>query len=139
MIVFDRDALSTAVAQVLQSRAQSVDRSANALGPLDTAFLERIARVPRRESIGARIKRLRLARGLSQRDLAAPGVSYAYVSRIEAGGRVRPHRLRPRCPPLRRRRQTSTPSAVKRGSFGENRTVTLSVGLPTKKFGSQHG
>jgi transcriptional regulator with XRE-family HTH domain len=39
------------------------------------------------ETIGQRLKRLRLERGLSQRDLAAPGVSYAYISRIEAGTR----------------------------------------------------
>lgn len=40
-----------------------------------------------RETIGARLKRLRLERGLSQRDLSVPGVSYAYISRIEAGTR----------------------------------------------------
>jgi tetratricopeptide (TPR) repeat protein len=40
------------------------------------------------ESIGARLKRLRLQRGLSQRDLSSPGVSYAYISRIEAGART---------------------------------------------------
>ena len=39
------------------------------------------------ESIGERLKRLRLAAGLSQRELASPGVSYAYISRIEAGTR----------------------------------------------------
>ena len=39
------------------------------------------------ETIGERLKRLRLDRGLSQRELAAPGVSYAYISRIEAGTR----------------------------------------------------
>jgi transcriptional regulator with XRE-family HTH domain len=39
------------------------------------------------ETIGERLKRLRLERGLSQRELAAPGVSYAYISRIEAGSR----------------------------------------------------
>src|SRR3954451_9955982 len=39
------------------------------------------------ETIGARLKRLRLQRGLSQRDLSSPGVSYAYISRIEAGAR----------------------------------------------------
>jgi len=39
------------------------------------------------ESIGTRIRRLRLDRGLSQRELSGPGVSYAYVSRIEAGQR----------------------------------------------------
>ncbi len=42
----------------------------------------------KRESVGARLKRLRLERGLSQRQLSAPGVSYAYISRIEAGARV---------------------------------------------------
>jgi transcriptional regulator with XRE-family HTH domain len=39
------------------------------------------------ETIGERLKRLRLDRDLSQRELAAPGVSYAYISRIEAGTR----------------------------------------------------
>jgi transcriptional regulator with XRE-family HTH domain len=39
------------------------------------------------ETIGERLKRLRLDRGFSQRELAAPGVSYAYISRIEAGTR----------------------------------------------------
>ena len=39
------------------------------------------------ETIGQRLKRLRLDRDLSQRELAAPGVSYAYISRIEAGSR----------------------------------------------------
>src|SRR3954453_1866717 len=39
------------------------------------------------ETIGERPKRLRLERGFSQRELAAPGVSYAYISRIEAGTR----------------------------------------------------
>jgi transcriptional regulator with XRE-family HTH domain len=40
------------------------------------------------EGIGARLKRLRVERGLSQRDLSSPGVSYAYISRIEAGART---------------------------------------------------
>jgi len=44
--------------------------------------------VARREGIGARLKRLRLGRGLSQRDLSSPGISYAYISRIEAGLRT---------------------------------------------------
>ena len=39
------------------------------------------------ETIGERLRRLRLERGLSQRDLSGPGVSYAYISRIEAGAR----------------------------------------------------
>jgi len=39
------------------------------------------------ESIGKRLRRLRLERQLSQRELASPGVSYAYISRIEAGAR----------------------------------------------------
>mgnify|MGYP001087610836 CR=1 FL=1 len=42
---------------------------------------------PLPEPIGVRLRRLRLGRGLSQRELAAPGVSYAYISRIEAGFR----------------------------------------------------
>ena len=42
----------------------------------------------RTESVGSRIRRLRLAKGLSQREVAGPGVSYAYVSRIEAGART---------------------------------------------------
>lgn len=40
------------------------------------------------ESIGARVRRLRLARGLSQRQLASHGVSSAYISRIESGQRT---------------------------------------------------
>ena len=39
------------------------------------------------ETIGQRLRRLRHERGLSQRELAGPGVSYAYISRIEAGAR----------------------------------------------------
>jgi tetratricopeptide (TPR) repeat protein len=39
------------------------------------------------ETIGRRLRRLRLERQLSQRELASPGVSYAYISRIEAGTR----------------------------------------------------
>jgi transcriptional regulator with XRE-family HTH domain len=42
---------------------------------------------PSEETVGQRIKRLRLERGLSQRELAEPGISYAYLSRIEAGQR----------------------------------------------------
>jgi len=38
--------------------------------------------------VGQRIRRLRLDRGMSQRELAEPGVSYAYLSRIEAGQRA---------------------------------------------------
>jgi transcriptional regulator with XRE-family HTH domain len=39
------------------------------------------------ETIGQRLRRLRTDRGLSQREIASPGVSYAYISRIEAGSR----------------------------------------------------
>jgi transcriptional regulator with XRE-family HTH domain len=41
----------------------------------------------RQETIGGRVRRLRLERGLSQRQLAGPGTSYAYLSRIESGQR----------------------------------------------------
>jgi ribosome-binding protein aMBF1 (putative translation factor) len=54
-------------------------------------------RLPHRGSHRARISRWRASasgsgasreeRGLSQRELAEPGVSYAYISRIEAGAR----------------------------------------------------
>jgi transcriptional regulator with XRE-family HTH domain len=39
------------------------------------------------ETIGGRLRRLRQERGMSQRELSSPGVSYAYISRIEAGTR----------------------------------------------------
>src|SRR5438270_10681320 len=39
------------------------------------------------ETIGRRVRPLRLKRGLSQRQLSAPGVGYAYISRIENEGR----------------------------------------------------
>ncbi|HEX6490135.1 MAG TPA: helix-turn-helix domain-containing protein [Gaiellaceae bacterium] len=42
---------------------------------------------PHAESIGERLRRLRRASGLSQRELSEPGISYAYISRIEAGAR----------------------------------------------------
>jgi transcriptional regulator with XRE-family HTH domain len=44
--------------------------------------------VAKREGVGARLKRLRHEREMSQRDLSSPGVSYAYISRIEAGART---------------------------------------------------
>jgi tetratricopeptide (TPR) repeat protein len=47
-----------------------------------------VSQVSSAETIGARLKRLRLHRGFSQRDLSSPGVSYAYISRIEAGART---------------------------------------------------
>lgn len=39
------------------------------------------------DSVGWRLRERRVALGLSQRDLSAPGISYAYISRIEAGMR----------------------------------------------------
>jgi transcriptional regulator with XRE-family HTH domain len=48
--------------------------------------IQQTVKVPR-ETIGQRVKRLRMERGFSQRGIAGPGVSYAYVSRIEAGTR----------------------------------------------------
>jgi len=52
-------------------------------------------------TIGERIRQRRVELGLSQRDLAEPGVSYAYISRIEANTR-RPsvHALRKLAPKL---------------------------------------
>jgi transcriptional regulator with XRE-family HTH domain len=43
---------------------------------------------PRGETVGARLRRLRVEQGLSQRDLSSPGITYAYISRIEAGART---------------------------------------------------
>lgn len=40
------------------------------------------------ESIGARLRRLRRDADLSQRELESPGVSYAYISRVENGDRT---------------------------------------------------
>jgi len=75
--------------------------------------------VAKRETVGARLKRLRLERGLSQRDLSSPGVSFAYISRIESGVRV------PSVKALRRvaaklgvtveQLETGEPTAVERG------------------------
>lgn len=42
---------------------------------------------PGQETVGERIKRLREERGWTHRDLSAPGVGYAYISRIEHGQR----------------------------------------------------
>lgn len=39
------------------------------------------------ETIGRRIRRLRLERNFSQRDLECDGVTFAYISRIESGDR----------------------------------------------------
>src|SRR2546422_7329025 len=50
--------------------------------------VEKIVAMAKRESIAERLRRLRIERGLSQRDLSSPGVSYAYISRIEAGART---------------------------------------------------
>jgi transcriptional regulator with XRE-family HTH domain len=63
-------------------------------GPIDGAQRGRHDQVPvagesdiRAESIGRRLRRLRLEHGVSQRELSAPGITYAYISRIEAGAR----------------------------------------------------
>ena len=40
------------------------------------------------ETIGQRLKRLRVERGLSQKEIAGPGVGHAYISRIEQGQRT---------------------------------------------------
>jgi transcriptional regulator with XRE-family HTH domain len=48
--------------------------------------LEKV-RALERETIGTRLRRLRTEAGLSQRELAEPGVSYAYISRVENGQR----------------------------------------------------
>jgi transcriptional regulator with XRE-family HTH domain len=52
------------------------------------ATLARCAAVPAAETIGERLRRLREERGLTQRDIAAPGVSAQYVSKVERGQRT---------------------------------------------------
>jgi transcriptional regulator with XRE-family HTH domain len=47
----------------------------------------RISDVSNPETIGERLRRLREERGLTQRDLVAPGVSAQYVSKLERGQR----------------------------------------------------
>ena len=52
-------------------------------------------------TVGERIRQRRLELGLSQRDLAEPGVSYAYISRLEANARKPSvHALRKLAPKL---------------------------------------
>lgn len=48
-----------------------------------------VVRIPSesQETIGERLRRLRVEKGFSQRELSTEGVSYAYISRIEAGSR----------------------------------------------------
>lgn len=71
-----------------------------------------MAPVPEPESVGQRLRRLRRERGLSQRELSSPGVSYAYISRIEAGAR------RPSVKALRllARKLKVSPEYLERGS-----------------------
>src|SRR5436309_9914512 len=57
---------------------------------LDFKMMSTVAtdvRAEQTETIGQRLRRLRTERRMSQRELSSPGVSYAYISRIEAGTR----------------------------------------------------
>ena len=49
---------------------------------------ERIPHVDDRHAVGTRLLEVRRSAGLSQRDLAFPGCSGAYISRIERGERI---------------------------------------------------
>ena len=49
---------------------------------------ERIPHVDEPRAVGKRLLEARLAAGLSQRELAFPGCSAAYISRIERGERI---------------------------------------------------
>jgi len=49
---------------------------------------EAVVGVERAETVGERIRWLRLVRGFSQRELATCGVSYLDISRIEVGARA---------------------------------------------------
>lgn len=50
--------------------------------------LARFPSVAAAETIGERLRRLREERGLTQRDIAAPGVSAQYISKVERGQRT---------------------------------------------------
>src|ERR1700726_948157 len=71
----------------VKARPRLNGRLTDASPPIRMAPMHPALPPPAGETIGERLKRLRLERGLSQRELAAPGVSYAYISRIEAGTR----------------------------------------------------
>jgi DNA-binding XRE family transcriptional regulator len=80
---------------LLSSRSLSLART-NARPVAQTLRPARAAGSPERDDaavkadahVGSRIKALRGELGLTQRDLASPGLSYAYISRIEAGTRT---------------------------------------------------
>src|SRR5438093_7532007 len=84
---------------------------------------------PPTESVGARLKRLRLQRGLSQRELSSAGVSYAYISRIEAGART---------PSVKALRQLASKLGVtvEHLETGKRTPVEQSVELAGLDFGS---
>lgn len=76
------------------------------------------------ETIGQRLRRLRTERRLSQRELSSPGVSYAYISRIEAGTR------QPSVKALRRlaRKLGVTPEYLETGSeLGDTEARELEI------------
>jgi tetratricopeptide (TPR) repeat protein len=54
--------------------------------------VELLAVAGAKETIGARIRRLRKQAGLSQRALAGPGISYAYISLVERDERTPSHK-----------------------------------------------
>lgn len=47
-----------------------------------------MATIVNTETVGERIKRVRLEKRLTQRGISTTSVSYAYISRIEAGART---------------------------------------------------
>lgn len=71
--------------------AKPVERRSrrSCLGPVDRAARTETSRAAAAaaETVGQRIRRLRLERGLSQADLAGPGVCSAHVCAIETGHR----------------------------------------------------
>ncbi len=83
----------------------------------------------KRESIGQRLRRLRIERGLSQRELSSAGVSYAYISRIEADART---------PSVKALRQLATKLGVtvEHLETGKRTPVEQGVELAGLDFGS---
>jgi transcriptional regulator with XRE-family HTH domain len=70
------------------------------------------------ETIGQRIARLRTERGLSQKDIAGPGVGHAYISRIEDGQRT---------PSLRALRQLAAKLGVTLEHLETGREIPLAL------------
>jgi transcriptional regulator with XRE-family HTH domain len=69
---------------------QGLIRSCGSVPDVEAKLSCSVARAANRgrAAIGTRVRQRRQSLGLSQRDLSEPGISYAYISRIEVGART---------------------------------------------------